>query len=102
MLGFNSAASSRSVPLKRIAGFCFIAALWTTCAFATEGPLIDNGADKSEIGGIEYTPSLIMGYGVLWGRENPTNIDTELDLSFPQRGAIFETNVPKDVVHVEG
>jgi len=67
MLGFNSAASSRSVPLKRIVH-------------------------------IEYTPSLIMGYGALWQGENPTNIDTDLDSSFPQRGAIFETNVPKKIV----
>ena len=65
MLRFNSAASSRSVPLKRIVH-------------------------------IEYTPSLIMGYGALWHGENPANIDTDLDSSFPQRGAIFETNVPKN------
>jgi porin len=84
-----------SARLLVVAGCCLAVSLLATAVSAAEGPLDDNDPSESEIGGIEYEPSLVMGYGASWEGENPTSIDTDLDSSFPQHGALFETNVPK-------
>ena len=87
--------NDRRSPMAAVAGFRLAALLLAPRVFAAEGPLVEDTADQREFGGIEYKPSLVLGYDAEWEGENPTSIDVDLDSSFPQRGALFETNIPK-------
>lgn len=68
----------------------------STDAVAAQGSVVDADAPSGETVEFENPPSLVLGYGAAWQGENPTNIDTDLDSSFPQRDSIFDTRVPKN------
>ena len=44
----------------------------------------------------DAVPGIAVGYDATWQGENPINIDFDINTSFPQPNAVFETNVPKD------
>ena len=55
----------------------------------------NTGPEPGEIPAPETIPGIAVGYNATWQGENPTNIDVDLNTSFPQPNAVFDTRVPK-------
>jgi hypothetical protein len=85
----GSIADHHRIPAVALLGWTLLCLCGVVIAEETPGPV------PAEVSAPDDQPGLVLGYDATWQGENPTNIDTDLDSSFPQKGAIFDTNIPK-------
>ncbi len=73
---------------------CLLLSLFVGIALAEESP--DTAPAKNSTAGVELDVSPGYEDAKSYVGENPTNIDVDLNTSFPQPNAVFDTRIPKE------